>query len=679
MSQKVVELEPLKFRLKGKIARLLGRESVSNAIVALSELVKNSYDADASEITVAFNNVKTENGEIHINDDGTGMSYEDFKERWMVVGTDYKEKKRITPSGRRMIGEKGIGRFAVERLARKVTIISSVKGEKSKLRVIIDWDRYETEESYFDMVENKVFLEPKEDVNHHGFELILSGLRDIWDEGALLNFKRQMSMLVPPEVLEKKDFSISVQTPEFPKLSGEIENTVFGEAFYTLTAMLESTGKVNYQMVDKKGVTTKEVAVTERTRCGPLKFTLYFYPRGFSKDERIHYKLLTLNEVRAILDNFHGIRIYRDGFRVKPYGDPKNDWLNLNMKRLYAPKYLYPDNSQVIGIVEISRDKNLGLIDTTTREGLIQNEPFKDLVDFLEKSIEFLSKRRREDRKEEQPPKTVIRTQVDRIITEIKSTNLPLPRKTRAIKELEGVEDAALGLIMVYRNLASLGITVLAVSHEITNPMGTILNYSEAILKMIKTGNYDIKQFEEAANNIRSNILRVSEFIDFVVAYNRRKRRKKLKGDLYEILNDVMKGYGAIFKKRDITVELKMDKELKEVFLYRGDFESILINFITNSLEALSFTKGKRILRVSLFSDKESVHVIFSDNGKGIPPENREIIFEPFFTTKEDGTGLGLKIVKEIVEEYGGVVKVIESELDSGASFEVNIPKSSLM
>jgi len=675
------ELEPVRFRFKGKIARLLGRESVSNAIVALTELVKNAYDADATLVVVAFEGVTKSEGRIRIIDNGTGMTYEEFKERWMVVGTDYKERKRVTPSGRIMVGEKGIGRFAVERLARRVEIISKVKGKDTQIRVLIDWDQYESEKSFFDAIENKVFLESKKDPSEHGLELILSELRDKWDASSLQEFMRQMNILIPPVEFARKDFVVEVRTPEFPDLSGEIQSLIFREAFYTLTATLESSGKATYEVVDRDGKRSVETFIdTEKTpQCGPIKFKLYFYPRGFAKDEKVDYKVLDLAEVRAILDNFHGIRIYRDGFRVKPYGDPGNDWLDLNSKRLIRPGRLFPDNRQVIGIVEIFRDKNPDLIDTTTREGLIRNRAFSDMFNFLERAVEYLSIRRRKDRKEEKPPVTVIRAQVERINSAIKRSNIPIPIKNRVLLTLKGIEESALGLVMVYRNLASLGITVLGVAHEITNPISTILNYSEALLIMVQTGEVDIDQLEKAAKNIRSNILRISEFIDFVVAYNRRKRRKRLKTDLREVLNGVLDGYRAIFQKRGISLITEIDKEPKEVFIYRGDFESILINLITNSLEALRFKSGKRIIKVSLMFDSEAMHLRFSDNGRGIPIENRELIFEPFFTTKEDGTGVGLKIIREIVQEYGGSVQVLDSELENGATFKVEIATRSMM
>lgn len=131
------------FVFSSRFSQLIGRQLISNPVVAVSELVKNAYDADADNISVEFHELLTENPCLRIIDDGDGMTFNDVKTKWMMVGTDNKVHTPITPKGRRKLGEKGIGRFSVERLAKKVQIISTRRGEDFAISFSIDWDEYE--------------------------------------------------------------------------------------------------------------------------------------------------------------------------------------------------------------------------------------------------------------------------------------------------------------------------------------------------------------------------------------------------------------------------------------------------------------------------------------------------------------------------------------------------------
>src|SRR3989344_9686545 len=139
------------------MARLLGRESVSSDIAAIFELVKNSYDADASLVTITFENFRLEDGKqgrIIIKDDGDGMSSEDIETKWMIIGTDSKEREQFSRKRRRVIGNKGIGRFATEKLCKKVIIISKPREDNQELKLTIDWKEYEKENITFNDIKN---------------------------------------------------------------------------------------------------------------------------------------------------------------------------------------------------------------------------------------------------------------------------------------------------------------------------------------------------------------------------------------------------------------------------------------------------------------------------------------------------------------------------------------------
>ena len=184
------------FRFSSRFSQLIGRNLISNPVVAVSELVKNSYDADADSIIVDFKNLNSDLPELDIIDDGVGMSYDDVLNKWMVVGTDNKVSSPYTAKNRRKLGEKGIGRFSVERLSKKVEIISKQKGDDFAITFTIDWDEYEKSGDEFSEHRHQIFSIP-ESPEKQGTTIKLLGLRDIWTEDSLLDLQKELEIIRP--------------------------------------------------------------------------------------------------------------------------------------------------------------------------------------------------------------------------------------------------------------------------------------------------------------------------------------------------------------------------------------------------------------------------------------------------------------------------------------------------
>ena len=158
--------EYLPFEFSGKMARLLGRESVSSDVAAIFELVKNAYDADATIVKISFLNFSIDSDEkpvIVIEDNGIGMSFNDFQENWLVIGTYSKDRHQRTKKGRRVVGNKGIGRFATEKLAVKTKLISNAIQESDTITFDVNWEDYEKENVIFHDIKNEITIESKKD------------------------------------------------------------------------------------------------------------------------------------------------------------------------------------------------------------------------------------------------------------------------------------------------------------------------------------------------------------------------------------------------------------------------------------------------------------------------------------------------------------------------------------
>lgn len=377
---------PLYFRSSGRIIKILGRQSISNPMVALLEMIKNSYDADSTEVIVSFDKINSSETRISIKDNGSGMNLDEFDHIWMTAASDNKEKDpRTKKFNRQKIGEKGIARFGLDNLSKKIEIKSMKKGEDRGFKLSIDWSLYEQPDAQFEKIPLiPEFFEKKK--SSHGFEIILSDLRSKWSTEDIINLKKEAETIVPP-TSQAENFSVKIKCTDLPDLADiRVKNAFLKQSIYTFSAELDKEGKISYWMTDGGKKKRYGPSVPARKyKCGPLRFRFHFFYREAGKYKKL---LFGIDEIRGFLDSWGGVKLYRDNFRVKPYGDPGNDWLGFDDTRVQNPS-IFPGNNQVFGFIEITKKYNPDLTDTTTREGLIKNESYDDLIRFVKDAVYF--------------------------------------------------------------------------------------------------------------------------------------------------------------------------------------------------------------------------------------------------------------------------------------------------
>ncbi len=322
MDQTASIIKSTKMRPRARLIALLGEELISDEPVALVELVKNSYDADASHVEVRFN--QDDSGtfnEIVVSDDGIGMDLKTVLEGWFEPGTIFKRKKEESPSGRILQGAKGIGRFAAARLAELMYLESKKRRAQNGVCVLLDWQQFD-EKVYLDEV--SVEYEERYIPNlKNGTILTLCNLRKDWTEEDFDELYYRLSRLISP-FKEISGFSISLRVPGLH--SGNVEPPEFIlEPEYYLKGLLDNEGYFSGEIHAKR----KAEKIPKRKLgdagsfpfCGSFEVEIRAWDRERDDLEPIAEKTdLTITEIRRILTSYSGVSIYRDGFRVHPYG-----------------------------------------------------------------------------------------------------------------------------------------------------------------------------------------------------------------------------------------------------------------------------------------------------------------------------------------------------------------------
>lgn len=410
-------LEPLPFEIEARVPLQLGRESISNSIVAIMEVIKNAYDADATIVKIEFQKVDSENEvtKLIISDNGHGMDLDELKNSWLKIGSRNKTKKhRSKKLNRVFTGAKGLGRLGLDRLAPSLVLYTKKKNMSHSIELNVDWTNFERPNTTLSAIKNKTYKidVPSEieiassnfnEKSKSGTVLILPDLRDSWDREYFERLRRQLSYLVSP-FASAIDFSISVKYGDKIAETITAENYL-DEALVTVTAELKEINEnyfVDMNVFDREGRKMESLQKTCWTDfvsldnkrepfCGPLSIQLYYYTL---KKGDFFDSVPSLTARDYLRKNF-GIRIYRDNVRVLPYGEPtgSGDWLNLGTRAQSSPGGMAQggwrvNNYQLMGAVDIARDSNPMLVDQTNREGLQENKALHDMERFVLSVVE---------------------------------------------------------------------------------------------------------------------------------------------------------------------------------------------------------------------------------------------------------------------------------------------------
>lgn len=669
----------MQFIASTNLKSLLGRGLVTDQLAAIFELVKNSYDADANEVHIEFEGLLSEHPQITISDDGSGMGIDDIKDKWMVIGTDSKKNILYSPIYRRPLnGDKGIGRFSVDRLGAKLKLTSTGRYSKKRIEMNFDWNLFEN--SYQNLSDIEIPYELSEtEYDETGVSLVISELRDEWNVENIRKLIKNLRQFKSPFANED-NFRIFIHAPELGFVNYEIVIEELGtvSSLWVEAECREDNLDLVYLNIYKDGIEYEEI-IPNAYNIGPVKMKIY----SFNQGDKIRFK----NRFSVRVREFGNIRLYRDEFRIYPYGEENNDWLDVD--RRHAQGFARTFSSRdLIGYVQTYKQKNENLIPLTNRQGLIENEAYHFLRKFIvEYGIVVLERyyfqkfkinknetfeNTKNNIEESTKNLSTIAKQVEKYDKDLGRdlkqhiSNL----KKEHDKQIKYVQDQQ-ELTKVYSRIAQSETLLHQIIHQALLDLKDAKTAIEQLgnRKEIKENEAILKTFLIMQESVESSMTKMLTVRDDI-ARTRHKQKIDLSKELHRLLN-LMK---PEFEKYNISLYEDIEKEAI-YYIDLTDFKSIINNLVSNSIKALrEIEDRKRKINVSLKISSKYFIMKIQDNGCGISEVLREKIFDPFFSTtqKYGGFGLGLTIVDEVLKEYDGALELVETN-EEGACFYIKL------
>lgn len=728
----------LTFSVETRVLRELGERLVKQPEVAIVELIKNAYDADAAQCIVEYATGRR----IVVQDNGSGMTLDRFENAWMRIGTSAKEHTpRSARFGRAITGEKGIGRFAVRFLGRRLrleSVADDVRRQvRTRLTATFDWPKFDRNEDLgkvhvpYELTE----VDPDEPegtkleitrVRREAASLDLDAVRtgSIGMVTPLRSLFRETSGGAEMDDAREGDpgFALNLSTgsaDETTDVAGSILKA------FVLRATLSVTDSEMDLRVYRQGKRRPHLRImdTYENEVGGIEADIRFFPRrkgafsGLPVDGR--------RVSRWIRDN-HGVAVFDRMFRVQPYGAPNDDWLRLQAdaarntrdprsgvaaKHFAMPEAVHndtkenwmlrlPQSMQLVGVVCVNGRRSeeddgdsVGLIASADREGFLENDAFRELWDLVRGTVEAIAYvdrkvQREEEAKERTQMLAKVRQETQSAVAQVEANPDIAPKdKSRILEALvqsqhlaEQQTEESRERVRELEVMSLLGVVAGFMTHE----------FGEALLELEKT--YRALQelaeqrpeYAETAAAFEGRIVRLEEFVKYSTGYIHGAR--EFPDEPYFArprLRQVKRVFGNYASDRGIDVEIDVDRRLEAAQVPVALYNGLALNLFTNALKAVTAKTGNARGYVSFraWNDERWHNLEVSDNGIGIPHVLRERVFDPLFTTTASrndplgsGMGLGLTLVRRGAEAFGGRAAVTRPREGYATTVRVRLP-----
>jgi len=685
-------MDKLHFRFSTDILRRLGEELNPGAEQGLIELAKNAYDADAGHCTIEFEGIDRKGGSICIADDGDGMSMESIADGWLMLGRSVKVKSRKRTRLKRIpVGSKGLGRLAALRLATIVDLTTRPRGKPGRAYELqIDWGKF-AEVKAVEEVGLEIRSRKRTKDEKTGTDIRLIGLHSPIKRTQVRNLARSLILLADPFSDDPEGFQPELVVPEFEDLERLVRNRYFSDADYHLEASVDLSGRASATVVDWKGDLLfhgKHEDINSKPKkkiyeCSDTKFDLWeFNLHRTTFDART----TTVSAVREWLKAFGGVHVYQNNVRVAPYGDPGNDWLDMNLRRVRSPEER-PSTNNSIGRIGLY-DPHLLYVQKTDRSGFIENDNFLELRRFAHDCLDWMARqrirvaeeRRRRTRLEAERKSTTSRVRVQEAIGKA----APASRKqlTAAFEAYHKSRDREVDRlrkeVQLYRTLSTVGITAAVFAHESEGGATKVITQSlNAISRRGKSKfreGYG-KYLEKPVMEIRNAVNSLSVLSQATLSLIDHDKRRLGRVEVHQVILQVLETFRPFLDGRSVVVETRFCSGSPYLRASIAALEAIFTNLLTNSVAAFE-AAGTKNRTIDISSDllDESVEISVEDNGPGIEGISGSDIWLPGQSTRPNGTGLGLVIVRDTVIDLGGTVDAIEHGSKGGAEFRVKLP-----
>ncbi len=704
------------FRLHPRVFAALGSDLVTNDFVAITELVKNSYDAFADRVDVRFRTDETHGETIEIQDNGLGMDRAAVENVWCVVATPYRADHPVSRKGsktRRTAGEKGLGRLSMARLGSRLEMLTQAKGQPC-LTVEIEWTSLSQASSLDHCLATVEEYDGPSPFRHSGTLLRIYELQAEWNVERLEELHEHLSRLLSP-FSGVEDFSIWLHPKDENVKPAKIESPDYlRNPKYRLSATVDASGTltckyefrpIGARKAGRKATIKRDwndvrdairesgrsdtrsriVKTLSKPNCGAFSLEIRAWDIGTGDlDEIVEHFEVKKSLIRNAIRAHKGISIYRDGILVLPKTEGARDWLGLDLRRV-SELGTRLSTSQLIGYVSITAEANPRVKDTSDRERLADCAEVAAFEELIKASLLILEEQRIPDKLNqktaERPLKQLFcHLSADGLLEEIRavagndepaSATLPLVDKfNRALKETrEEIERR----FVYYSRLATIGTLAQMLVHEVRNKTTVIGSFLTAIAEKGEVS-APLRERLERAQSAVSSLDRLADTFAPLAS------RSFGRGRRSSVLEDRIAAALAL-RERD-TDQLKVTVRFAstghtQVSVDPGELDAVLLNLIDNAIYWLGqLKKGDRRLEIRVTPNRQGdrVKVGVHDSGPGIPEENAERVFWPGVTTKPGGIGMGLTVASEIVDAYDGKMVLVQPGELGGASFQFDLP-----